>query len=175
MRFHYPHKFYMFTFILLCCLVLYGSIVMYQIHIEGQLHIYMVFVYGAVCFFIGRFYYIKYRYFRVRYIDVWMQQLQFCMDGACIAIPLEDLDMVILARHRQTLKIHRVIHIFSKSGTYIYVTNDLTHFKRFQLLLQYYFPQHFLVTNKLIKGYHEVTLDFLLEYVDKKDLINLRK
>lgn len=175
MHFHYPHRFYFVAMLLLVALILYGSIVLHEIYLEGNLHIYMVFTYGAVCLLIGRFYYRKYKYYAVRHIDVFMDQVDFCIDQACIAIPIDDLDLIVLARHRQMLKIHTVVHFLSKSGTYVYVTSDLVRFKRFQLLLEYYYPKHWIVATKLIKGYNDITLEFLLDYIEPADLMKLRK
>jgi len=83
----------------------------------------------------------------------------------------EDIDIIYMARHWQMLKIHRVIHIYGKDGTYLYITNDINKFNRLIMLLQYYYPNNVKVCKKLIRGNPDINKDLFASHlrdIDRK-------
>lgn len=161
MRFHYPHRLYAFGFIMLIIILIYGIVVIYEINQEGNLPALFLPFYGMISYMLGRFYYKFYMYYRTRYIDVYMQYLEFCTGGLCIHLDEEDILGIYYAKHRQMLKVHRVLHIFGRDGTYIYVTSEVNRYNRLILLIQYYYPDQFKVCKRMIKGVQDVNLNLL--------------
>jgi len=169
MRFFYPHRVYMFGIMLLTAILLYGIVVLYYINLEGQLPTLFVPFYGAVSFIAARFYFKRYLFYKKRYIDVYMLYIEFCIEGQCIHLNEDDIESIYVARHRQLLKIHRVLHIFGRDGTYMYVTNEINRFNRLIMIVQYYYPSKFKVCHSLIKGIQNITPQLLDTYLQRPE------
>lgn len=168
MRFHYPHRLYAFGFIMLIAILIYGIVVLYAINEEGNLPALFLPFYGMISFLFGRFYYRFYMYYRTRYIDIFMQYMEFCTNGLCIHIDEEDILGIYLGKHRQVLKVYRVLHIFARDGTYIYITNEVNRFNRLILLIQYYYPSQFKICKSMIKGVQDVDINLLEAHLREK-------
>ncbi len=63
------------------------------------------------------------------------------------------------------LKIFRVLHIFSKDGTYVYITNEINQYNRLITLMQYYYPSHFKICKSLIKGVQNIDINLLENHI----------
>lgn len=161
MRFHYPHRLYAMGFILLLIILIYGLVILYDIGRSGHLPALFMPFYGILSFLLGRFYYKSYMHYKARYVEVFMDHLNFCSDGMCIHMDEEDILGIYFAKHRQMLKIFRVLHIFSKDGTYVYITNEINHYNRLITLIQYYYPSRFKICKSLIKGVQNVDINLL--------------
>ncbi len=165
MRFHYPHMLYLFGFVLLIVILIYGIVILYDINMEQRLPIVFLPFYGFFSYMFGRFYFKHYRDYRTRFIDIYMQYMEFCTNGLCIHLDEDDIQMIYMARHRQMLKIHRVIHIFGKDGTYIFITNEINKFDRLIMLIQYYYPNTYKVCKSTIIGVQNIDINVLEAHV----------
>tara|TARA_Y100001933_G_C18816959_1_gene487491 strand:- start:255 stop:731 length:477 start_codon:yes stop_codon:yes gene_type:complete len=146
---------------LLIVILIYGLIVLYDIGREGNLPALFIPFYGILSILLGRFYYKNYILYKNKYVDVYMSYLEFCSDGMCIHIDEEDILGIYFAKHRQMLKIFRVLHVFAKDGTYIYITNEINYYNRLITLIQYYYPSQFKICKSLIKGVQSVDINLL--------------
>ena len=161
MRFYYPHRLYMTGLILLLFLLVYGLIILNDISLEGNLPKVFLPFYSMVCLLFSRFYYKFYLYYRDKFIDVYMEHIEFCSHGQCVHIKEEDILGIYLAKHRQMMKIHKIVHIFTKDGTYIHVTNEVNKYNRFISLLKFYYPNKFKVCKHIVSGVHDINMDLL--------------
>ncbi|WP_430885844.1 hypothetical protein [Fusibacter sp. JL216-2] len=165
MRFHYPHRLYAMGLVLLILILIYGLVVLYDIGQEGHLPALFVPFYGILSILLGRFYYKYYMLYKTKYVDVYMDYMEFCSDGMCIHIDEDDILGIYFAKHRQMLKIFRVLHIFSKDGTYVYITNEINQYNRLITLMQYYYPSHFKICKSLIKGVQNIDINLLENHI----------
>lgn len=169
MRFHYPHRLYAAGFILLVIVLVYGIVILYDINLEGRLPSLFIPFYGLISFFFGRFYIKFYLEYRTKFIDVFMEYIEFCSHGMCIHIDEDDILGIYLAKHRQILKIHRIIHIFTKDGTYIHITNEVNRYNRLIVLLKYYYPGHFKICKHIISGVQDININLLEAHLREKN------
>jgi len=161
MRFYYPHKLYAAGFILLVSVLIYGIIILYDINVEGNLPALFLPFYGLISILFGRFYIRFYLYYRKKFIDVYMDHLEFCSQGVCLHIEEEEILGIYLAKHRQLLKVYRIIHIFTKDGTYVHITNEVNRYNRLIMLLKYYYPSQFKICKSVIGGVINVDINLL--------------
>jgi hypothetical protein len=63
-----------------------------------------------------------------------------------------NLECIIEANHKQLLKIHNVVHIFTKDGKYFYLTNEINSFKNFKKQLHDNFKDVYIKKKKIISN-----------------------
>lgn len=165
MRFTYPYRLFLLGFALLGYVIIYGAYILYDINIASPLPILFIPIYILISIQVIRFYYVYYKYYKARYVDVFMEHIEICINNHCIHLAESDIEVIFLARHKQHLKIHRVIHIFGYDGTYFYITNEINRFNKLVTFIRYYYPEKTKVCTRLVKGVQAINKDVLRSFL----------
>ena len=129
--------------------------------VEGNSLFYAL-IYFVLVYMVMRWYYFQFKKYRGRFVEVNNDWIRLISKDIEDVITKEDLDCIIVAEHVQLLKVYNVTHLYTKDGRYYFFTDEIIKYKKFKEELQMKFYEKFIVREKLIIGFPDISKDFLL-------------
>ncbi|SHJ46758.1 hypothetical protein [Paramaledivibacter caminithermalis] len=109
-------------------------------------------LYIIFCIAVVVWYYENYSYYRSMYVLISNDSIVIKRGSLLEKINKSNLECIIEANHKQLLKIHNVVHIFTKDGKYFYLTNEINSFKNFKKQLHDNFKDVYIKKKKIISN-----------------------
>lgn len=161
LKFKYADNLYLFGAFICLLIGSYGVYFIFSLKLSSSFYLIKLF-YFAYMYLILDWYYEQYNKYKQRYVIVSGNGIKIVNKEFETFLEKEEIDCIIVARHHQLLKIHNVVHIFTKEGDYFFFTNEINKYSKFKKQLQDNFRNKFIVTTKLVKKSHNITKEFLL-------------